>query len=272
MDDALEVNLGRARRLVAVPAAVCAGALAVVALLVTVVAGVPLLAPVSIVVAVGLFLATSAGIRAQAPAVVLAATGSHPVSDLDEPRLHNLVAGLCVGIGLQPPRLWVVEDATANALAVARSVDDADLVVTRGLLDRLSLVELEAVLAHELARIRRGDAIVGTLAGPVLGGGGRVVPASLVAPVTRAVIGRGEPIESWSDLAAVEITRYPPGLVAALERIAEGDPSGVPPTHPAVAHLWIHGARPGGRYGEALSRVYEAPPPVGQRIEVLEEL
>jgi heat shock protein HtpX len=272
MDDALALNQGRARRLAAIPAAVVAGVVAVVGIVVTVVVGVPVLALLVVAVAVGLFFAASAAIRQQAPAVALAATGSHPVTEADEPRLHNLVEGLCVGIGLQPPRLRVIEDATANALAVARSVDDADLVVTRGLLDRLSLVELEAVLAHELARIRRGDAIVGALAGAVLGGGGRVVPATVVAPITRAIVGRGDPIESWSDLAAVEITRYPPGLVAALDKIAGADPSGAPPTDPSVAHLWIHGARPEGPYGEALSRVYEAPPPVGQRIEVLEEL
>ncbi|QYG93410.1 M48 family metalloprotease [Iamia sp. SCSIO 61187] len=272
MDDALELNEARARKLVAVPAATVAIAYAVVGVVVSLVVGYPLTALFFVVTAVGLFITLSINVKQRAPAVALAATGSHPVTEADEPRLHNLVEGLCVGIGLQPPRLRVVEDATANALAVARSVDDADLVVTRGLLDRLSLVELEAVLAHELARIRRGDAFVGVLAGPVLGGGGQVFPATVIAPITRAIVGRGEPIESWSDLAAVEITRYPPGLVAALEKIAEADPSAAPPAEPSVAHLWIHGARPEGPYGEALSRVYEAPPPVGQRIEVLEEL
>jgi heat shock protein HtpX len=273
VDDVLDQNRARARRLVAIPAATAALLLALVGVLVAVIVGFPLLALVMVAAAVGLFFAAAAGIRQKAPALAVAATGSRPVTEAEEPRLHNLVEGLCVGIGLQPPRLRIVEDDALNALTVARSVDDADLVVTRGLLTRLSLVELEAVLAHELARIRRGEAVVGTLAGPTLGGAPApgLLPVTLAAPITRAIVGRGEPIESWSDIAAVEITRYPPGLVSALQTLA-ADATPLKGASPAVAHLWIHGPRPEGTFGAALARVYEAPPPVGQRIEVLEEL
>jgi len=273
VDDVFDRNLATARRLVAIPAATNAVTVALAGIVLVVVLGMPLLAPLAILLGVGLFLLASKTLRRKAPALAVAATGSRPVTEAEEPRLHNLVEGLCVGIGLQPPRLRIVEDDALNALAVARSVDDADLVVTRGLLSQLSLVELEAVLAHELARIRRGEAIVGALAGIALGGPGAPVifPATPVAPLTRAIVGRGEPIEAWSDIAAVEITRYPPGLVSALETLAEAD-TPLKNASPAVAHLWIHGSRPSGAFGEALARVYEAPPPVGQRIEVLEEL
>jgi heat shock protein HtpX len=271
VDDVLDQNLARARTLVAIPAATVTLVVALVGIVVGLAIGIPLVAVVAVLLGVVAFFTNTIAVRKRGPELALAATGSRPVGEADEPRLHNLVEGLCVGIGLAPPRLHIVEDAAANALAVARSVDDADLVVTRGLLDRLSLVELEAVLAHELARIRRGEAVVGALAGLTLGGPDAPFTSSLLAPVTRAIVGRGEPIESWSDIAAVEITRYPPGLVSALQTL-EADATPLKAASPAVAHLWIHGPRPSGAFGQALARVYEAPPPVGQRIEVLEEL
>lgn len=284
MDDALERNLATARRL-AITAVV---PLTVVLGLVLAVLGFLVLGPLGAVLLLVIVLAGAAlsvaNLRKAAPILAVAGAHAQPVSEEDEPRLHNLVEGLCVGIGLTPPTLWLVDDDAPNALASAQSVDDAHLVVTRGLLARLSLVELEAVLAHELARIRRGEAVVGALAVPALGGspalqgmpqvgGARIalwMPLA-AAPITRALVGRGEPVESWTDLAAVDITRYPPGLTAALETLAAA-PTALPAVSPAVAHLWIHGPRPEGAFGEALARVYEAPPPIGQRIEVLEEL
>lgn len=261
MDEQLEQNEARARTLVVVPVAGFAAVAGLVCLVVAVLLGVPVLGVLLVAMVVGGYVFTVSAFRRAAPTAALTATRSHPVTEDDEPRLHNLVEGLCVGIGLEPPRLRVVEDGPPNALAVARSVDDADLVVTRALIGELSRVELEAVLAHELARIRRGDAIVGALAGSVLRN-------PVYGPIARAVVGRGEPIETWSDLAAVEITRYPPALALALEKLAAWD---APPSSP-VSHLWIHGARADGAFGTALSRVYEITPPVGQRIEVLQEL
>lgn len=285
MDDDLDRNLARARRLALLSVVPGALVLAVVLIGVALALGAWLPSFLFVVLIAGGAALAVKNLRRGAPALALAASGAGPVSEADEPRLHNLVEGLCVGIGLAPPELWLVDDPAANALAVAETVDDAHLVVTRGLLARLSLVEIEAVLAHELARIRRGEAVVGALAVPTLGGfpalralgpvgGARFalwLPL-LAAPVTRAIVGRGAPIESWSDLAAVEITRYPPGLAAALGKLAD-DPAPRPSASaPAVAHLWIHGARAEGTFGAALTRVYEPAPPTGERIEVLEEL
>ncbi|HEU5151197.1 MAG TPA: M48 family metalloprotease, partial [Iamia sp.] len=246
MDDALARNEAIARRLATVPAAIIQGVLTLVGVVVLIALGLPLVALLGVLVSIVSFLGLTRAIRQQALTAALAAVPGRAVTEADEPRLHNAVEGLCVGIGLAPPRLHVVEDDAANALAVARSVDDADLVVTRGLLDRLSLVELEAVLAHELARIRRGDAVVGPLAGVALGGPGAAAPVSIVAPITRAVVGRGEPVETWSDLAAVDITRYPPALASALATLASVQPAVPGAARPAAAHLWVHGARADG--------------------------
>ena len=72
----------------------------------------------------------------------------------DEPRYHNLVEGLCVSAGLPKPELYVIDDDAPNSFATGRNPDHAAIVVTTGLLEKLSRMELEGVLAHELAHIR----------------------------------------------------------------------------------------------------------------------
>jgi Zn-dependent protease with chaperone function len=90
----------------------------------------------------------------------------------------------------------------------------------------LDRIELEAVVAHELAHIKRLDVASAALAATGLGGLVRALGGE------RAVVWLvGADREIRADLAAVATTRYPPGLIAALERIdAAGDtcPSSVP--------------------------------------------
>lgn len=55
------------------------------------------------------------------------------------------------------PELWFLQSPDPNAFALGRSRDDASVVVTTGLLDLLTLEELDAVLAHQLAHIETED-------------------------------------------------------------------------------------------------------------------
>jgi len=161
-------------------------------------------------------------------------------------RLHNVVEGLCVAGGLPKPGLYVVAMAQADALAVGRSARRAALVVTTGLLDTMSRVELEGVLAHELLHVRNGDIAVSTLAatlvGPVTGG-----------RLTGLAVGRQR--ELLADVTGVALTRYPPGLAAALEKVRDGGDN--PPA-------W-------SRTTAALG-IASAPPPLDDRIVALREL
>src|SRR5919201_1362092 len=93
----------------------------------------------------------------------LSAAGAAPADPERWPRYHNLVEGLCATAGLPVPALYVVDSAAANAFAVGRRPDAAMLVVTGGLLGGLNRVELEGVLAHELAHVQGGGARLATL-------------------------------------------------------------------------------------------------------------
>lgn len=97
------------------------------------------------------------------------ATGAHPVTRAEEPRLWNLLENLCISRGMRMPRLAVIETPALNAYAAGLTRDKGAVTVTRGLIDALDDRELAAVLAHELAHIRNGDARLGLIAAVFVG-------------------------------------------------------------------------------------------------------
>lgn len=97
------------------------------------------------------------------------ATGAHPVTRAEEPRLWNLLENLCISRGMRMPRLAVIETEAMNAYAAGLTRDKGAVTVTRGLVNALDDRELAAVLAHELAHIRNGDARLGLIAAVFVG-------------------------------------------------------------------------------------------------------
>lgn len=168
---------------------------------------------------------------ATADAFALKACHARPADRDHYQRLHNLVEGLCVAIGLPKPQIMVIEDPALNALATGRDPKHASLAVTTGLLEQLDRVELEGVVAHELAQIRVHDTLLGTVAA-TLAARLPLVGQSLLSKLVPS--GR----DTSADLAAAAITRYPPGLIAALEKLRAGS-TVVRGAKAATAHLWI---------------------------------
>ena len=168
--------------------------------------------------------------------VVVRATHAQAADPARHARLHNLVEWLCFSSGLPKPRVHVVEDEALNALAAGRGPRRSSLVVTSGLLDGVSRVELEAVLAHELSHVKSGDALVSTLAAVLVALPATVLRAPTAARLVDAAV--GGPKEAVADLAGVSLTRYPPGLVAALEKLRDG-PTAVRCGARVTAHMWI---------------------------------
>jgi heat shock protein HtpX len=192
----------------------------------------------------------------------LASLSPQPADHTDHARLFNLVDGLCVANGVNEPKLYVVDDQARNAAVVmvaGGEAQQAALLVTAGLLDALSRIELEGVLAQQLGHVRDGDAALATFAAslvelPIVGG--------LLAP--RVASALDPELEAWADLAAVRMTRYPPGLASALERLQEGS-TVVAGATPESAHLWLADPLDG-------AEVHNPHPPLADRIAVLREL
>ena len=96
--------------------------------------------------------------------IALYSMGAHEVSPAEAQQLHGIVERLCIQADLPKPRVAIAQTAMPNAFAVGRSPKTATVCVTTGLLDTLSLPELEAVLAHELTHVQNRDVMVMTLA------------------------------------------------------------------------------------------------------------
>jgi len=232
------------------------------------------------------------------------------IADEDEwPRLHNIVDGLCIAGGLPKPSLYVIEDDAPNAFATGRNPKNSAIAVTTGLMDKMSRIELEAVVAHELSHIRNYDTLVMTLAvtmvgsvallsdfafrflwwgGPrhrddqnVHGGAGSamallgfvlIVFAPIVAMLLKLAISRRR--EFLADVSAAELTRYPPGLISALEKLRD-DGTVVHSASKATAHLWIESPLPteeGSGKQVRVNRLFNTHPPLEERIALLREL
>jgi heat shock protein HtpX len=68
---------------------------------------------------------------------------------------------------MEKPRVGVAEMDIPNAFATGRSPKHAVICATRGLMNRLSDEELEAVLAHELSHVAHRDVAIMTIASGV---------------------------------------------------------------------------------------------------------
>jgi heat shock protein HtpX len=92
---------------------------------------------------------------------------AHEVTPTQEPKLHEIVDRLCLLANMEKPRVGVAEVDMPNAFATGRSPKHAVICATRGLMNRLSDEELEAVLAHELSHVAHRDVAVMTIASGV---------------------------------------------------------------------------------------------------------
>jgi Zn-dependent protease with chaperone function len=154
-----------------------------------------------------------------ATAATLELIGARTVEAAEAPRLANLVDAMVATVGLATPTLCVVDDDVINACAVGHG-DSATLIVTSGLLEKLDLIALEGVVAHELAHLRRGDGHRGAVA---VVAAKRGLGAASTEKLHRAA-GHGR--ELRADQVGSASVRYPRGMATALSLCEQsGEPS-----------------------------------------------
>lgn len=156
--------------------------------------------------------------------------GATPADTQKHAALFNITESLCLTHGLDTPKLMVMEDSSPTVLAYG---SQGRICASAGFFSQLSVVEQEAVVAHALCRIQQGHARSDALAAVVFG--------FVLAPLgMRGLAGRcaaalrGRHALLASDLAAVRLTRYPPGLMSALQKMLS---SPIPDLAPSVDHL-----------------------------------
>jgi heat shock protein HtpX len=96
--------------------------------------------------------------------VALKAMRARVVAPHEAPELHAMVDRLCAMADMPKPTVAIAYTDMPNAFATGRSPSHAAVCVTTGILDRLTVDELEGVLAHELSHVAHRDVMVMTLA------------------------------------------------------------------------------------------------------------
>jgi heat shock protein HtpX len=249
VSDDIAVNRGRAARLVI---EVAAPAFLLVLAVVSFLAGPVLGLASSLLVGAGI----AGYVWRAGPGIVRSSIGGRP-ADAREARVLNLVEGLGGANGVTVPALLVIDDPAPNALTFGLDSRSATIAVTTGLLERLSRVELEGVVAREIARIKRHEIQPGTVAVAALRIVGPIRPWA--AHVRRLALGDISLVVA--DAHGASLTRYPPGLVGALQRIGD-EGRNLRVGTAAVAHLWFE--------PPALST--DVHPTIEERVEALREL
>ncbi|MFA5843320.1 MAG: M48 family metallopeptidase [Coriobacteriia bacterium] len=236
--------------------------------------------------------------------LVLAMSHARPVDKATEPYVVNTVEGLAIAAGLPMPRAYVIDDPAPNAFATGRDPAHAAIAVTTGLVSKLDRLELEGVIAHELAHVKNYDTLVSTLAAVLAGtvallsdwllrsfwwGGGRrrsseeggaqvqavfmvlglvlAILAPLVAVMLQMAISRKR--EYLADANGALLTRYPDGLASALRKIA-ADTNRLSVANKATASLWIY--NPLKDIGGRTNAMFNTHPPIEDRIRRLEAM
>ncbi|KAB2342914.1 zinc metalloprotease HtpX [Actinomadura rudentiformis] len=96
--------------------------------------------------------------------MTLFAMHGREVTPEEAPELHGVIDRICAMSDAPKPRVAVADTDVPNAFATGRNQSKAVVCVTTGLLRRLDPVELEGVLAHEMAHIAHKDVAVMTIA------------------------------------------------------------------------------------------------------------
>ncbi|MEN7982588.1 MAG: M48 family metallopeptidase [Nanoarchaeota archaeon] len=204
---------------------------------------------------------------------------------------YSLVEGLTLASGLPMPELYIMNSNQINAFASGRDPQNAVVCVTKGALEKLEHRELEGVLAHELGHVANYDIRYMTLVTVMVGmiaivsqmflrslwfrsGDGdnknsiflvigivMAILAPIVVHLVQMAISRKR--EFSADATAVKFTRYPDGLIKALEKIKKDVVQPEKGISKAVAPLFF--ANP----FKGLSSTH---PPLEKRIEVLKRM
>jgi Zn-dependent protease with chaperone function len=80
-----------------------------------------------------------------------------PSSSASERRLVNLVDEIAVSAGVPAPGVMVIDTDESNVAAIGLSMESATIVVSTGLMSRLSRDEAQAIIAHVMSSVGNGD-------------------------------------------------------------------------------------------------------------------
>jgi heat shock protein HtpX len=205
---------------------------------------------------------------------------------------YDVVEGLTLASGLPMPKLYVMPSGQINAFASGRNPEKSVVCVTEGALEKLDRRELEGVIAHELGHIGSYDIRYMTLVAVMVGiisiisqiflrsmffgsrdrenNKGNAIfmiiglVLAILAPICVGLVqlSISRKREYSADASAVKFTRYPAGLIGALEKIKkENEPE--KKINKAIAPLF---------FANPFKELGSTHPSIEKRIEVLKRM
>ena len=221
-------------------------------------------------------------------------TGAKEIEKKDNPRLYNIVENLSITTGLPMPKVYIIEDPAPNAFATGRDPKHSVVAATTGLLDILNDKELTAVMAHEMSHVKNYDirvsmivfglvcvvGLISDIAMRMVFYGNRrrneegspmayvlILFVAIFAPICAAIaqMAVSREREFLADASAVNITRYPEGMIDALKKL-QSHSQPMKSQNIAASSMYINDPLRKG----FLNNLFSTHPPIEKRIERLE--
>ena len=201
---------------------------------------------------------------------------------------------LSITTGLPMPKVYIIEDKAPNAFATGRDPKHASVAATTGLLDIMDDKELTAVMAHEMSHVKNYDirvsmivfglvcviGLISDIAMRMVFYGNRrrenegspvgyvlILIVAILSPIVAALaqMAVSRQREYLADVSAVNITRYPEGMIDALKKLqSQGAP--MRSQNIAAEAMYINNPLRKGFF----NNLFSSHPPIEKRIERLE--
>lgn len=225
----------------------------------------------------------------------LAVNRAQEITKKDNPRLWRIIENLAITDGLPMPRVYIINDPAPNAFATGRNPKNAAVCATSGLLEIMNDDELQGVFAHELGHVKNYDirvsmiafalaAVVSLIADVIIqmtwfrGREERegnqaimilAIVAAIIAPIVATLIqlAVSRRREYLADATGALTTRYPEGLISALQKI-ETTGSALKRQNTSTAHFFF--ANP--LKGHSITNLFSTHPPIDERIKRLQTM
>lgn len=107
-------------------------------------------------------LLAATGVYRYGDRALLGMLGARPFALAEDPILRSAVDTVSAKLGVRPPQLYLIADGFPRLFTVGRGPRSSTLAVSSGAMQALRREELEAVIGHELAHVRRRDVLVQT--------------------------------------------------------------------------------------------------------------